>query len=117
MRFFAESSYGEYCLFSTNDICLAIYTAWNYSADLWEVPLNTKKNQVVYSSKFRELNVKLIFSGSDPMCGGLEEYGIEIVDPSLREEEGDSLYIRDLKTNKKYHWDDYKGKAKELKEY
>ena len=110
MRFYAESISHE-LLFSTNDIIQAVFTAWNFHADLWLVADNTKYSDL---KKFATLEKKLLFSSASPFACDLSEYNIKLVEPNDIFPNCWDFEIESLKNGKRYYFDT--TKIKELKE-
>lgn len=105
MRYYIEGN-GYYLLFSDKSLLRALFSAWNYEANLWIVPPKTTMRQV--DNEFTSLDTNWIFSPGDIHCNGLEEYGYRIT----TDEEADELYkgenkLIEIKTGEILDSDDF----------
>ena len=110
MRFYAETNSHE-LLFSEKNIITAIFTAWNFHADLWLVPDETKYSDL---KKFATLEKELLFSSVNPLCnnGGLEKYKVEVIEPTEPFPEVWDIMVRHLGNGVEYYFEG----GRELKE-
>lgn len=80
MRFYAETNSHE-LLFSEKDIIKAIFTAWNFHADLWLVDDKAKYSDL---KKYATIKKELLFTSCDPFCNNkeLEKYKVKVIEPT-----------------------------------